>query len=62
MTQLQANNYDVEHESKVEDAEIVIINTCGCIDNAKQQSIDTILTYSNAKTEGKVDKVYCTGC
>lgn len=62
MTQLQANNYDVEHESKVEDAEIVIINTCGFIDNAKQESIDTILTYSNAKTEGKVDKVYVTGC
>ena len=62
MTQLQANNYEVEHESKVEDAEIVIINTCGFIDNAKQESIDTILTYSNAKTEGKVDKVYVTGC
>jgi ribosomal protein S12 methylthiotransferase len=46
----------------VEDAEIVIINTCGFIDNAKQESIDTILTYSNAKTEGKVDKVYVTGC
>ena len=62
MTQLQANNYEVEHESKVEDAEIVIINTCGFIDNAKQESIDTILTYSDAKTAGKVDKVYVTGC
>jgi ribosomal protein S12 methylthiotransferase len=62
MTQLQANNYEVEHESKVEDAEIVIINTCGFIDNAKQESIDTILTYADAKTAGKVDKVYVTGC
>ncbi|MDB9963506.1 30S ribosomal protein S12 methylthiotransferase RimO [Vicingaceae bacterium] len=62
MTQLKANNFEVEHESKVEDAEIVIINTCGFIDNAKQESIDTILTYANAKADGRVDKVYVTGC
>ncbi|MDB4061901.1 30S ribosomal protein S12 methylthiotransferase RimO [Vicingaceae bacterium] len=62
MTQLKANNFEVEHESKVEDAEIVIINTCGFIDNAKQESIDTILTYANAKANGRVDKVYVTGC
>lgn len=62
MTQLKANNFEVEHESKQEDAEIVIINTCGFIDTAKQESIDTILTYSDAKTAGKVDKVYVTGC
>ena len=62
MTQLKANNFEVEHESKEEDAEIVIINTCGFIDTAKQESIDTILTYSEAKTDGKVDKVYVTGC
>tara|TARA_B110000046_G_scaffold134272_1_gene140582 strand:- start:17133 stop:18440 length:1308 start_codon:yes stop_codon:yes gene_type:complete len=62
MTQLKANNFEVEHESKAEDAEIVIINTCGFIDNAKQESIDTILTYADAKADGKVDKVYVTGC
>lgn len=62
MTQLKANNFEVEHESKEEDAEIVIINTCGFIDNAKQESIDMILSYADAKTEGRVDKVYVTGC
>ena len=62
MTQLKANKFEVEHESKKEDAEIVIINTCGFIDNAKQESIDTILTYADAKADGKVDKVYVTGC
>lgn len=62
MTQLKANNYEVEHESKQGDAEIVIINTCGFIDNAKQESIDTILTYADAKADGKVEKVYVTGC
>ena len=45
-----------------DDAEIVIINTCGFIDNAKQESIDTILRYAQAKKEGAVDKVYVTGC
>ena len=43
-------------------AEIVIINTCGFIDNAKQESIDTILRYAEAKADGLVDKVYVTGC
>lgn len=62
MTQLKANNYEVEHESKQEDAEIVIINTCGFIDNAKQESIDTILSYADAKADGRVEKVYVTGC
>jgi len=62
MAQLKANNFDVEHESKEDDAEIVIINTCGFIDNAKQESIDTIIRYADAKKEGLVDKVYVTGC
>lgn len=62
MGQLKANNFDVEHESTQDDASIVIINTCGFIDNAKQESIDTILRYSNAKKAGLVDKVYVTGC
>lgn len=62
MAQLKANKFEVEHESTHDDAEIVIINTCGFIDNAKQESIDTILRYAEAKAEGLVDKVYVTGC
>jgi ribosomal protein S12 methylthiotransferase len=62
MAQLKANNFDVEHESMRDDSEIVIINTCGFIDNAKQESIDTIIRYAEAKAEGLVDKVYVTGC
>ena len=62
MAQLKANKFDVEHEAKQDDSEIVIINTCGFIDNAKQESIDTILRYADAKKEGQVDKVYVTGC
>ncbi|MES2591975.1 MAG: 30S ribosomal protein S12 methylthiotransferase RimO [Bacteroidota bacterium] len=62
MGQLKANNFDVEHESKQDDSSIVIINTCGFIDNAKQESIDTIIRYANAKEAGLVDKVYVTGC
>ena len=62
MAQLKANNFEVEHESMDDDAEIVIINTCGFIDNAKQESIDTIIRYAEAKAEGLVDKIYVTGC
>lgn len=62
MGQLKANNFVVEHESKQDDASIVIINTCGFIDNAKQESIDTIIRYADAKKAGLVDKVYVTGC
>jgi ribosomal protein S12 methylthiotransferase len=62
MAQLKANHFEVEHESEADDAEIVIINTCGFIDNAKQESIDTIVRFAEAKSEGFVDKVYVTGC
>ncbi len=62
MAQLKANKFDVEHESTSDDAEIVIINTCGFIDNAKQESIDTILRYAEAKADGEVAKLYVTGC
>ncbi len=61
-TQLRANQFDVTHESKKDDANIVIVNTCGFIDNAKQESIDTILRYADAKSEGLIDKLYVTGC
>jgi ribosomal protein S12 methylthiotransferase len=62
MAQLHANKFDVEHESMSQDHEIVIVNTCGFIDNAKQESIDTILQYAEAKENGLVDKLYVTGC
>ena len=62
MGQLRANKFDVAHESTDDDAGIVIINTCGFIDNAKEESIDTILEYARAKDEGKIDKLIVTGC
>lgn len=62
MGQLKANNFNVEHESKEDDHNIVIINTCGFVENAKQESIDTILRFVEAKKEGAVEKVYVTGC
>jgi ribosomal protein S12 methylthiotransferase len=61
-TQLKANRFEVEHESKKDDSQIVVINTCGFIENAKQESIDTIIRYADAKEQGLVDKVYVTGC
>jgi len=61
-TQLKGNGMDVTHESKKDDANIVVINTCGFIDNAKEESINTILRYVDAKDAGVVDKVYVTGC
>ena len=62
MGQLKANNFTVEHESTSGDAEIVIINTCGFIDNAKEESVNTILQFAEAKKQGLVEKVYVTGC
>lgn len=62
MGQLKANKFEVEHEGQSDDHEIVIINTCGFVENAKQESIDTILRYAEAKKEGAVEKLYVTGC
>ena len=62
MGQLRANQFEVEHESDKGDSGIVIINTCGFIESAKQESIDTIIRFSEAKQEGLVDRVYVTGC
>ena len=62
LTQLRGNGIDAIHESKKDDANVIVINTCGFIDNAKQESIDTILRYVDAKEEGIVEKVYVTGC
>lgn len=63
MGQLKGNKIDVVHEDQdVREDDIVIINTCGFIDNAKQESIDTILEYSALKDQGKLKKVIVTGC
>ena len=59
ISQLKANNKNVVHE---EDGNIIVINTCGFIENAKQESIDTILYFSNLKKKGKIDKLFVTGC
>ena len=60
--QLRANNIDVAHENKKLDHNIVVVNTCGFIDKAKEESINTILEQVNLKKRGKLDKVYVTGC
>lgn len=62
LTQLKGNEIDTTHESKKDDANVIIINTCGFIDNAKQESIETILRYADAKEDGEIDKLYVTGC
>lgn len=63
MGQLRGNQMNVIHEAeKLKNDDIIVINTCGFIDNAKQESIDTILQYSQLKDEGKVGKVIVTGC
>jgi ribosomal protein S12 methylthiotransferase len=62
MGQLVANKMEVEHESEKDDANIVVINTCGFIDNAKEESINTILEQAERKEAGSIDKLYVTGC
>lgn len=63
MGQLKGNQINVVHEAdKVGKDDIIVINTCGFIDNAKQESIDTILQYSELKEQGKVGQVIVTGC
>ena len=62
MGQLVANNMQVEHESEKDDSNIVVINTCGFIDNAKEESINTILEHAERKQAGEIDKLYVTGC
>ncbi|GJM30104.1 MAG: ribosomal protein S12 methylthiotransferase RimO [Cyclobacteriaceae bacterium] len=62
LTQLKGNNISAIHESPHDDANIVIVNTCGFIDNAKQESIDTILRYADARESGAIDKLFVTGC
>jgi ribosomal protein S12 methylthiotransferase len=62
LTQLRGNEMDAHHQSNDEDANIIIVNTCGFIDQAKEESINTILQYGEAKKAGYIDKLYATGC
>ena len=62
MGQLKANNMEVAHESESQENDIVVINTCGFIDNAKEESVNTILDFVKRKEEGSVEKVFVTGC
>lgn len=62
ITQLRGNDFEVVHDSRDERANIIIVNTCGFIDVAKKESIDTIIEYAGAKQAGDIEKLYVTGC
>jgi ribosomal protein S12 methylthiotransferase len=62
LAQLRANNLDAKHQRNDFDSNIVIINTCGFIDRAKEESINTILEFARRKSEGQIEKLYVTGC
>ncbi|MBC8172274.1 MAG: 30S ribosomal protein S12 methylthiotransferase RimO [Chitinophagales bacterium] len=62
LSQLKANEIEAHHQREKDDCNIVIINTCGFIENAKQESINTILNYAAAKANAEIDKLYVTGC
>ncbi|WP_435254488.1 30S ribosomal protein S12 methylthiotransferase RimO [Tenacibaculum sp. A30] len=62
MGQLKANGKEVVHEDENDEGNIVVINTCGFIGKAKEESVETILHYAQKKEEGEVDKVFVTGC
>lgn len=62
MQQLSANDFAVDHQSEQADHDIVIINTCGFIERAKEESVNTILEYAELKAEGGLEKLFVTGC
>jgi ribosomal protein S12 methylthiotransferase len=62
MGQLKANGKEVTHEATNDEGNIIVINTCGFIDNAKEESVNMILEYADKKEKGLVDKVFVTGC
>ncbi len=62
LTQLKGNGINASHEVEDDSANIVIVNTCGFIENAKEESVNTILHYVGLKNEGHIDKVFVTGC
>ena len=59
---MKANGYEVTHDSDDSDARIVAINTCGFILDAKEESVNTILEYAEAKNQGLIDKIFVFGC
>jgi len=61
-TQLKGNNLSVTHQQEKDKSNIIVINTCGFIDRAKEESINTILEYAERKEAGKIEKLYVTGC
>ncbi len=62
VTQLQGNDIEADHENGSGDPNVIIVNTCGFIESAKQESIDTILHYVQEKERGSIEKLYVTGC
>ena len=62
ITQLRGNDFEVEHDGQGDGANVVIVNTCGFIDLAKEESINTILEYAEVKNRGGIEKLYVTGC
>lgn len=62
LSQLKANEFDATHESEQNDAQVVVVNTCGFIETAKKESVDTILHYVDEKAKGKIEKLFVTGC
>ena len=62
LSQMAANGYEVSHDSEDSDARIVAINTCGFILDAKEESVNTILEYAQAKRDGLIDKIFVFGC
>ena len=62
MAQLAAAGYELEHDSDRDDADVVVINTCGFIGDAKKESIDTILAAVRAKEEGLIERLFVVGC
>ncbi|MFV0375877.1 MAG: 30S ribosomal protein S12 methylthiotransferase RimO [Mangrovibacterium sp.] len=62
MNQLDLNGFEVVHDSEKDDANIVILNTCGFIADAKEESVNTILSFANARKSGKLDKLLVMGC
>ena len=62
MRQFEANGFKCTHDSKHPQGEIVVINTCGFINDAKEESINTILEFAQAKEEGRINKLFVMGC
>ena len=62
MAQLRRNNFEIKFDSNTTDAKIVVVNTCGFIGDAKEESVNTILGFANAKSAGEIDHLFVMGC